>query len=56
MGLKWLVNQAPKYWQCGGKESGKGSREEEGGAKILTEREPRAREGGGKVRGWKSDK
>lgn len=55
MGLKWLVNQAPKYWQCGGKESGKGSREEEGGAKILTEREPRAR-GGGEVRGWKSDK
>lgn len=45
MVLKWLVNQAPKYWQYDGKEQGKGSREGEGGNKILTEKELRARKG-----------
>lgn len=57
MGLQWLVNRAPKYWQHDGKEQGRGSRGGEGGAKILTERELRAREGGREeVSGWKGDK
>lgn len=52
MGLKWLVNRAPKYWQNDGKEQGKGSREGGGGTSILTEREPQS-EGGKKLEAGK---
>lgn len=54
MGLKWLVNRGPKYWQCDGKERGKGNGRGEGGTKIPTERNLRLWEGESK-KVWKGD-